>query len=93
MEIYQTADMILAGFLLANDCHLARIYDDNPRHIRFEFENGEGLDALVASYTTGKAMVNAIIFAEKLAEVKSLLWKAKNKQRIGRNDSRKSFAK
>jgi len=57
------------------------VHDNNPRHIRFEFENGNGLDALVASYATDKATVNPIIFAEKLAEVKSLLWKAKNRRK------------
>lgn len=84
---YQTADLALAAFLLAKQHRLVQVHGQNPRHVRFEFENGDGLQTLVDEYTAGTAMVDAIIYAEKLAEVKSLLWQAKKeKERTGKNE-------
>lgn len=78
---YQTADITLAAFLLAKGCKLVEVNDDNPRHVRFQFEKAGDLDGLVGSYTTGWAQVNAVLFAQKLSEVKSILWRVKDQRR------------
>jgi len=62
---------------------VAQVEDGNPRHLRFEFVRGAELEALVGQYSAGIAEVNAVEFAEALSEVRSHVWRAKDKLRRG----------
>jgi len=82
-NVFETADIDLAAYLIASGYALSGVRDDNPMRVRFCFLGGEELEEAVKQFYSGEAMVNALGYASALEQVRDHVWGARRRKGKG----------